>query len=656
MATLVLTTIVLSTTFASPLFTAQAQDAGEGTEHGPILIEGDADLCDPADLEGGVDTADGIVNCDTANGTAAAPYRIAGWRIAMAEDTACDIQDRAGAGGCDLPPSCRDATVVGLIAVCDVGLHLVIEDTLLEVPVERSALVGVHIRNAAALTIKDLTFRGEGPAVRVVDSVHDEQGSFAVTLAGLDAAPLPDSSATQAASERALVESHGSDLQIVDSALDASGRPYGIQAAAVASPERDDHRRLAVINSTIGGASTWGVGTAWTAVRLVDNTFRDNGIPALAVRQRTDMPVIGGSDMTFIHSGAAHLRVFDLPLEVVGNTFSMWANGLVIDSTGAADLTQNRFLGGVQGSSTRQVVLHSMNESCPLRFRLNDIGSLTYSVMHSGFDCSLDAKRNFWSNAGGPQRQTWNDQVQGRVEYDPWLRLPLDQLAVASITIPEEGAERWGKTEIRGTVTSPEGQEVVRVEHTRTQEDWQGASRAIGLDDWRIPLDLSEEPLGPMTVWVRACGEVECGPAAKVTFTNVDPPTVPIALLSVTPRVAAVGETVRLDAGASYSPQGTPLEAYRFYFGDGRSTEWQTGPTVETAYDHVGTFPATLEVRDTAGRVSSNPASATLHVRDAPGASSLEEDTPAPPAVWLAGALLVLVALARDRPTGRRPS
>lgn len=65
-----------------------ADSGGNGEEyvpHAPIRILSDAEFCISAGNSGWVDT--GVVNCDTADGSRAKPYTIAGWSIDMNQTT-----------------------------------------------------------------------------------------------------------------------------------------------------------------------------------------------------------------------------------------------------------------------------------------------------------------------------------------------------------------------------------------------------------------------------------------------------------------------------------------------------------------------------------------------------------------------------------------
>lgn len=118
---------------------------------------------------------------------------------------------------------------------------------------------------------------------------------------------------------------------------------------------------------------------------------------------------------------------------------------------------------------------------------------------------------------------------------------------------------------------------------------------------------------GPATYYVRAVTDGGHGPweDAQVRVPSSDDALPPEAVLSVIPRKTDPGERVTFDG--SGSTDNDEIVAYRFDFGDGGSTSWQSGPRASHVYEERGVYTATLVVRDAAG-LESDPADATMAV------------------------------------------
>ncbi len=91
---------------------------------------------------------------------------------------------------------------------------------------------------------------------------------------------------------------------------------------------------------------------------------------------------------------------------------------------------------------------------------------------------------------------------------------------------------------------------------------------------------------------------------SSVTQTIVDVNSPPVAVAGAD-RHAAVGETVKLDGRGSYDIDGE-IVAWTWDLGDGATA---SGSAVSHAYDHPGTYTATLTVRDGAGLANSTATS-----------------------------------------------
>jgi PKD repeat protein len=92
----------------------------------------------------------------------------------------------------------------------------------------------------------------------------------------------------------------------------------------------------------------------------------------------------------------------------------------------------------------------------------------------------------------------------------------------------------------------------------------------------------------------------------------------PTAVLKATPTSGNAPLTVNFDGSGSYDPDTAPpadtIASYTFKFGDGSPSVTQSNPTISHTYNNVGTYAATLAVKDSRGATSENTAEATITV------------------------------------------
>ena len=95
-------------------------------------------------------------------------------------------------------------------------------------------------------------------------------------------------------------------------------------------------------------------------------------------------------------------------------------------------------------------------------------------------------------------------------------------------------------------------------------------------------------------------------------------PEGPTARLTVDNAYPAVGEVVHFNASASegHDAGNGRIVAYRFSFGDGQATGWQSSPYAEHAYAAEGSYAANVTVKDNRGEMGS--ASVTIQVGTPP--------------------------------------
>jgi hypothetical protein len=91
----------------------------------------------------------------------------------------------------------------------------------------------------------------------------------------------------------------------------------------------------------------------------------------------------------------------------------------------------------------------------------------------------------------------------------------------------------------------------------------------------------------------------------------------PHAVLSASPKSIYEGESVTFDGSDSYEDGGV-VEYYNFDYGDGQKSGWVTDSSVTHTYSSVGSFTATLKVKDDDADESENVAYVIITVSEKP--------------------------------------
>jgi parallel beta-helix repeat protein len=98
----------------------------------------------------------------------------------------------------------------------------------------------------------------------------------------------------------------------------------------------------------------------------------------------------------------------------------------------------------------------------------------------------------------------------------------------------------------------------------------------------------------------------------------------PAAALTVTPSSGRAPLAVTADASGSSDPGSTPIDSYRFDFGDGTTTGPQAGATAQHTYQEAGTYTVEVTVTDTAGNSSAATTQVTVTAaQEAPPTAAL---------------------------------
>ena len=98
------------------------------------------------------------------------------------------------------------------------------------------------------------------------------------------------------------------------------------------------------------------------------------------------------------------------------------------------------------------------------------------------------------------------------------------------------------------------------------------------------------------------------------------PNTAPTAALTATPASGVAPLKVQFSGSGSSDPDADApadtIASYTFDFGDGSSPVTQSGPTISHTYTQSGNYFATLRVKDSRDKVSTNVASVVIEVQD----------------------------------------
>lgn len=652
-------------------------DATATEDHAPIVIEGDVDVCNPPYHKQRTAVDDGIRNCRTADGTAERPYVISDWRISMFAEPVCLGAVSQSLPHCAIPEGCqavsphRGHMYVGAVSICNTTKHFVLENLELisgspAAFVERSqynytrrcapACTLTHdlltLWGASNVTLRSSRLTGPGLGIYVGDG-YDLNGTHwparGILLESVEMEPVHLRSLEVANSTyQHMIEIYNAEVTVRNSTIEALGHESGIEAATeMSSPQRAE-ASLTVVGSTITNAAYFGV-RAWNAtLSLRDNRFISNGVEYGTYQDPSGTAIYSGGAVDIEHGTAT--------FEVVRNLIQMGGAGVYFDTAAAGVIDENTFRksGDLHTTLPPPAVVKSGRPSLCLltAIRYNDLDGA--SVTSNNVDCALDARHNWWGSVGGPdQSSPTHPQTAGRVTSDPWLRLPPSLLPIVKIESPAPGSEASRRVILKGTATSAPENPLVRVEARLGSTDWSTATTADGLAAWGVTMDLAGHAKIPTALWVRGCGEVECGIPRRLDLVVVDEPRAPIALLRATPdRVEELG-TVRLDAGSSYSPNDVPLKEFRFDLGDGRTVDWGPASQVDVTYPTAGTYVARLNVRDADGLVAGNDGSAFITV--VAGDALSRADAAGLPALGLTGLVGVLVGVVTvHRGGGRR--
>lgn len=144
------------------------------------------------------------------------------------------------------------------------------------------------------------------------------------------------------------------------------------------------------------------------------------------------------------------------------------------------------------------------------------------------------------------------------------------------------------------------------------------------IDDWQANPIFSHKynKYGEFEVTLDVKNEIGSASIKDTVFVH---PKFPIAKLAATVEGDPCSQTVEVIKGVTeitFSGEesldtdlsSTNLE-YNFYFGDGRSTDWQNASSVKTTYNSTGKYSAYLKVRNATGIESQQSSSIEFNVR-----------------------------------------
>lgn len=538
----------------------------EAEPHGPILIEGD----------GFCDGQTGVVNCDAADGTEARPYRITGWEIVAAP---------MSGQPCGKP-------VHAAIHLCATEAHVIIEDVTIDVPlstgydvsdlVDAAPGTGVHIVGGGNVTLRDVHVRTAGQGLDVADMTdrHQVRPMPPVRFEnGLITSTAPTS--------LALVRSTNGNVVLENTRVTATERVSAIQSVFVDDARGAHPPTLGLIGTQISGSRLQAVQMQGGTLSIQDSELAISGtrLPSGGPASGVKVAVV-----SLVNGARADLR---------GNTFTYAGTGIETYDAAQVLIRANHFDAGDQDLVLEVARPHAAR-TCDITLDYNHVGEL--AVVNDAEDCPVHAPDNWW---GGERPE--DDQLRGLVEVPSWSPFPLSDMPKATLDATPEAAA--GLLVLQGRAEGPVS--TLRLEGDITLESASGP----GAFRWEVPLNGT--PRGDLDLRLHACSDGFCGPPVAWVLRHDDRPLPPVPVLEAQPSVAVVGTTITFDASGSFSPQGTPIVAYRFATGP-----WTDRPTHTASWTEPGAQAMGLVVRDAEGLESTRTATATVHLRPVAQASS----------------------------------
>jgi hypothetical protein len=618
----------------------------------PLVIQGDATLCTSQERPSP------IANCDSADGSMAHPYVLQNVVIDAGEPPNCPSNsDGAAIQSCAAPRYCAGSTVSAALSICNVTKYLVVRgvtvrnsvaslpgDSLLSA---RHLSAGIFLYNAPNASFENVAVEATGIGLRVEhgDTVDANQrpanrfNKLRVTTPDADPTKTSDVFAVTSGRETAeapLFEAIGAGVVIENSTFDGSRRLTAVRSDGSVSqtPPLFHMSGSRVVNAFTRGVELIGVEPHITSTKFafIGATGTSPYVNEDAVRS---LASTGTSSAYPDIAAALWMARVGPAFEVVGNDFDTRGTAIRAGDSSNGTVEFNKFSGRASTD-----IAYFQRAACSTTFAFNRIETLR--VVNAPGDCPLEARYNWWGNAGEPS--TTPQQADGAMSISPWLRLPPEQLPGVVIASPPTGSEVRGNVVISGTAESKDGTPITKVQTSKTRFDWDDNATATGGDHWTLRLDASRLPPGPFSLWIRSCSAVDCGVPTRLDLAVAGIPTPPIAILRASTDIILVGEPVTLDGRNSYSPQGRHITGYSFDFGNENATPWGTDPTFVAVFEEPGTYTASLQVRDAAGLVNTNSPSVPIYVR-APSPATAEGSglaaVPGPP-IWetvLAGLL-----------------
>jgi PKD repeat protein len=144
-------------------------------------------------------------------------------------------------------------------------------------------------------------------------------------------------------------------------------------------------------------------------------------------------------------------------------------------------------------------------------------------------------------------------------------------------------------------------------------------------------VDHKYESAGTFTVTLTVTNDrgVSASTIKQVDVGAAPPPSLPIAVFTVSPSSPGVNETVFFNASTSTPGAGHTITSYAWTFGDGGTA---SGVTTSHAYSTAGTYTAQLKVTDEAGQ-STTSSGTTITIGSPPSPTSNFTFSPVGPSV-----------------------
>jgi parallel beta-helix repeat protein len=377
---------------------------------------------------------------------------------------------------------------------------------------------------------------------------------------------------------------------------------------------------------------------------IYNNVSYNNGDHGIDDYQTTGQRVIANSVYKNVTAG----------INVEGSsTGATLANNIAVDNGINSPRTQGDIRvesGSTSGTTMNNDLVHLTSSGVLLIWNSVNYTSLSSFKSATGQESRGIQADPMWRNAtagdlhltaGSPAIDSADSGVSGQPNTDVEGHARVDDPATANTGVGPRAYDDRGAYELSGSSDSPPAASLsVAVTGPLTVTADASASTdtdATPIASYTFDFGDGSAPVGPqagatadhtylapgtytVTVTVTDTAGLSSTASATAQVSLIDSP--PAASLSLTPSSGRAPLAVTADASASTDNDGSPIETYRFDFGDGSPAVGpQTAATAQHTYTAAGTYTVTVTVTDTAGL--SSTATSSVSVADSPPTASL---------------------------------